>query len=128
MGAGSRFADWLQSWQQPMPSLPWPSGWPGFIWRRCWYTTPCRCELGFSLIALFHQWRNGRVDLTPFGHLPEEAACALLGTDRQHYAVQPVIWLRYAVLYVLVIVVLGFIQWPHFRATRQHNPIAHESD
>jgi hypothetical protein len=31
-------------------------------------------------------------------------------------------------LHVLVIVVLAFIQWPHFRARRQHNPIAHESD
>ena len=43
----------------------------------------------------------------------------------QHFAAQPVIWLRYAVLHVLVIVVLAFIQWPHFQARRQPNPIAH---
>ncbi|MDZ7584913.1 MAG: VanZ family protein [Thiobacillus sp.] len=52
----------------------------------------------------------------------------LLSADRQHYATLPVIWLRYAALHVLVMVVLAFIQWPHFRARRPHNPIAHESD
>lgn len=52
----------------------------------------------------------------------------LLSTDRQHFAAQPVIWLRYAALHVLVIVMLAFIQWPHFRAKRQYNPIAHESN
>ncbi len=44
----------------------------------------------------------------------------LLSTDRQHYATQPVIWLRYAVLHVLVIAALASLQWPHFRAARRH--------
>jgi glycopeptide antibiotics resistance protein len=43
----------------------------------------------------------------------------LLSTDRQHYATQPVIWLRYSALHVLVSAALAFIQWPHFRAASQ---------
>jgi glycopeptide antibiotics resistance protein len=50
----------------------------------------------------------------------------LLSTDRQHYATQPVIWLRYSVLHVLVIAVLTSIQWPHFRAAqRSHSLFPH---
>ncbi len=45
----------------------------------------------------------------------------LLSADRQHYAALPVIWLRYAVLHVLVIAALVSLQWPHFRAV-QRNP------
>jgi len=47
----------------------------------------------------------------------------LLSTDRQHYAALPVIWLRYAVLHVLVIAALASLQWPHFRAAQR--PPAH---
>jgi hypothetical protein len=45
----------------------------------------------------------------------------LLSSDRQHYAALPVIWLRYAVLHVLVIAALVSLQWPHFRVV-QRNP------
>ncbi|MBZ0069486.1 MAG: VanZ family protein, partial [Thiobacillus sp.] len=45
----------------------------------------------------------------------------LLSTDRQHYASQSVIWLRYSVVYVLAIGALAFIQWPYFRDA-QHTP------
>ncbi len=52
----------------------------------------------------------------------------LLSSDRQHYAAMPVIWLRYGALHVLVIAVLAFIQWPHFRAAqRLHAPTRHAS-
>ena len=44
----------------------------------------------------------------------------LLSTDRQHYATQPVIWLRYAVLHMLVTGALASLQWPHFRAAQRH--------
>ncbi len=51
----------------------------------------------------------------------------LLSTDRQHYAAQSVIWLRYSALHMLVIATLAFIQWPHFRAgQRQQNHYRHE--
>lgn len=50
----------------------------------------------------------------------------LLSADRQHYAAEPVIWLRYSVLHVLVMAALGFIQWPHFRSARR--PLTHGSD
>ncbi|KVW96888.1 VanZ family protein [Thiobacillus denitrificans] len=43
----------------------------------------------------------------------------LLSADRQHYATQPVVWLRYSALHVLVITTLAFLQWPHFRSARQ---------
>ena len=46
----------------------------------------------------------------------------LLSTDRQHYASQSVVWLRYSVLHMLAIGVLAFIQWPYFRDA-QHTPI-----
>jgi glycopeptide antibiotics resistance protein len=50
----------------------------------------------------------------------------LLSADRQHYASMSVIWLRYSVLHVLVIVTLASIQWPHFRtAQRLHAPTRH---
>lgn len=50
----------------------------------------------------------------------------LLSTDRQHYATQPVIWLRYGVLHLLVIAALAFIQWPFFRSAQSHrSPIPH---
>ncbi len=45
----------------------------------------------------------------------------LLSADRQHYATQYVIWLRYSVLHMLAIGVLAFIQWPYFRDA-QHTP------
>jgi glycopeptide antibiotics resistance protein len=45
----------------------------------------------------------------------------LLSTDRQHYASQSVIWLRYSVLHMLAIGALAFIQWPYFRDA-QHSP------
>jgi len=45
----------------------------------------------------------------------------LLSTDRQHYAALPVIWLRYVVLHVLVIVALASLQWPHLRAAQRHS-------
>jgi glycopeptide antibiotics resistance protein len=52
----------------------------------------------------------------------------LLSPDRQHYATQAVIWLRYSALHVLVIVVLAFIQWPYFRAASQlHRQASHAS-
>lgn len=50
----------------------------------------------------------------------------LLSTDRQHYAAQPAIWLRYGALHVLVIAALAFIQWPFFRSPQSHrSPTTH---
>ena len=43
----------------------------------------------------------------------------LLSTDRQHYSPQPVIWLRYGAVHVLVIGALAFLQWPHFRSSQR---------
>ncbi len=51
----------------------------------------------------------------------------LLSADRQHYAAMSVIWLRYGALHVLVITVLAFIQWPHFRATPRHQVRTHHA-
>ncbi|KAB2320054.1 VanZ family protein [Betaproteobacteria bacterium SCN1] len=48
----------------------------------------------------------------------------LLSRDRQHYAPQASVWLRYAGLHVLVIVALAFLQWPHFRAGHRRVPPA----
>jgi hypothetical protein len=52
----------------------------------------------------------------------------LLSSDRQHYAAQPAIWLRYGVLHVLVIAALAFLQWPYFRSAPQsHKRAFHAS-
>jgi len=52
----------------------------------------------------------------------------LLSADRQHYAAQPVVWLRYSALHVLVIAALASLQWPHFRtAPRLHSQPPHAS-
>ncbi|MDP1929303.1 MAG: VanZ family protein [Thiobacillus sp.] len=52
----------------------------------------------------------------------------LLSSDRQHYATQPVIWLRYSVLHTLVITTLAFIQWPFFRSAPSPHPPSHGAD
>ena len=50
----------------------------------------------------------------------------LLSADRQHYATQTVIWLRYSALHLLVIAALAFLQWPYFRTSRRpEGPSAH---
>lgn len=45
----------------------------------------------------------------------------LLSTDRAHYADPATLWLRYAVVHVLVIAALAFIQWPHLRGAPPPN-------
>ena len=52
----------------------------------------------------------------------------LLSSDRQHYASQPVIWLRYSVLHTLVIATLAFIQWPFFRSAPSQRSLSHGPD
>jgi glycopeptide antibiotics resistance protein len=42
----------------------------------------------------------------------------LLSRDRAHYASSVALWTRYAVLHLLAISVLAFLQWPHFRSAR----------
>ncbi len=52
----------------------------------------------------------------------------LLSTDRQHYASQMAVWLRYGALHVLVIAALAFIQWPYLRPMpRFHAETPHAS-
>ncbi len=51
----------------------------------------------------------------------------LLSADRQHYAAQPVIWLRYSALHILVIAALSFLQWPYFSAAKRlHAAVSHD--
>ena len=52
----------------------------------------------------------------------------LLSTDRQHYAPQAVIWLRYSGLHIFVIAVLSFLQWPYLRSIQPpHASLPHAS-
>ncbi|HEY9099867.1 MAG TPA: VanZ family protein [Thiobacillus sp.] len=55
-------------------------------------------------------------EIDKYGH-QFSAMQFLLSSDRQHYASQTVIWLRYSVLHILVTVALSFLQWPYFRAS-----------
>ena len=78
-------------------------------------------SLPFAAVC-FHLGLAGEID--KYGQ-EFSALQFLLSTDRQHYASISVIWLRYAVLHGLVIAVLAFLQWPHFRTTQRHS--AHAS-
>lgn len=80
--------------------------------------------VSLPLAALFlHLGMAGEID--KYGQ-QFSALQFLLSADRQHYAAQPVIWLHYGVLHLLVIAALGFIQWPHFRSAQR--PLTHGSD
>jgi hypothetical protein len=92
--------------------------------------TPLRARLlgvvaSLPLAALFlHLGLAGEID--KYGQ-QFSAMQFLLSPDRQHYATQPVIWLRYGVLHVLVIAALAFIQWPHFRTAQRPHTLSHAS-
>jgi hypothetical protein len=53
-------------------------------------------DLTISLVEIFHQWRDGKVNLIPFGRLPDDAAYALY-----EIATDALIWMPLALLWRL---------------------------
>ena len=76
-GAGGRFVDWLQSWQQihARAALAERLAWVYLAGVLVYNILPL--DLTISLVEIFHQWRDGKVNLIPFGRLPADPAYAL---------------------------------------------------
>ena len=76
-GSGGRFVDWLQSWQQihARAALAERLAWVYLAGVLVYNILPL--DLTISLVEIFHQWRDGKVNLIPFGRLPADPAYAL---------------------------------------------------
>jgi glycopeptide antibiotics resistance protein len=82
-GTGSRFADWLQSWQHTHTRA-------ALVERLAWvylagvlFYNVLPLDLTISLVEIFHKWQEGKINLIPFGDLPSDVAEAFygIGTD-----------------------------------------------
>ena len=95
-GAGSRFIDWLQSWQQThaRAALAERLAWVYLAGVLVYNVLPL--DLTISLVEIFHQWRDGKINLVPFGRLPDDAAEALY-----EIATDALIWVPLALMWRL---------------------------
>jgi glycopeptide antibiotics resistance protein len=95
-GAGGRFIDWLQSWQQThaRAALAERLAWVYLAGVLVYNVLPL--DLTISLIEIFHKWRDGKVNLIPFGRLPADTAYALY-----EVATDALIWTPLALLWRL---------------------------
>lgn len=95
-GTGDRFVDWLQSWQQThaRAALAERLAWVYLAGVLVYNVLPL--DLTISLVEIFHQWRDGKVNLVPFGRLPDDAAYALY-----EIATDALIWMPLALLWRL---------------------------
>jgi glycopeptide antibiotics resistance protein len=95
-GTGRRIVDWLQSWQHTQTRA-------GLAERLAWlylagvvFYNVLPLDLTISAVEVFHKWREGKVNLIPFGGLPHDAAYALYGI-----ATDALIWTPLALLWRL---------------------------
>ena len=95
-GTGGRFLGWLQSWQQThaRAALAERLAWVYLAGVLVYNVLPL--DLTISLVEIFHQWRDGKVNLIPFGRLPDDAATALY-----EIATDVLIWTPLALLWRL---------------------------
>lgn len=93
-GSGGRFVDWLQSWQQihARAALAERLAWVYLAGVLVYNVLPL--DLTISLVEIFHQWRDGKVNLVPFGRLPDDAAYALyeIATDALIWTPLALLW------------------------------------
>ena len=70
-GTGRRFVDWLQSWQHThsRAALAERLAWVYLAGVLVYNVLPL--DLTISLVEVFHKWREGKVNLIPFGRLPK---------------------------------------------------------
>lgn len=95
-GTGRRFVDWLQSWQHThsRAALAERLAWVYLAGVLVYNVLPL--DLTISLVEVFHKWRDGKVNLIPFGRLPDDAAYALY-----EVATDALIWTPLALLWRL---------------------------
>lgn len=95
-GAGGRFLEWLASWQQThaRAALAERLAWVYLAGVLVYNVLPL--DLTISLVEIFHQWRDGKVNLIPFGSLPADAAEALY-----EIATDALIWVPLALMWRL---------------------------
>jgi glycopeptide antibiotics resistance protein len=95
-GAGGRFLEWMHSWQQThaRAALAERLAWVYLAGVLVYNVLPL--DLTISLIEIFHQWRDGKVNLIPFGSLPADAAEALY-----EIATDALIWVPLALMWRL---------------------------
>lgn len=95
-GAGGRFLEWLRSWQQThaRAALAERLAWAYLAGVLVYNVLPL--DLTISLVEIFHQWRDGKIKLIPFGSLPDDAAEALY-----EIATDALIWVPLALMWRL---------------------------
>jgi len=95
-GAGSRFVDWLQSWQHLHARAAFAErlAWVYLAGVLAYNVLPL--DLTISLVEIFHKWQDGKLNLIPFGRLPDDAAYALY-----EIASDALIWIPLALLWRL---------------------------
>ncbi|MBI1285459.1 MAG: VanZ family protein [Thiobacillus sp.] len=93
-GTGRRFVDWLQSWQHThsRAALAERLAWVYLAGVLVYNVLPL--DLTISLVEIFHKWQSGKVNLIPFGRLPDDAAYALyeIATDALIWAPLALLW------------------------------------
>lgn len=93
-GTGRRFVEWLQSWQHihARAALAERLAWVYLAGVLVYNVLPL--DLTISLVEVFHKWRDGKVNLIPFGRLPDDTAYALyeLATDALIWTPLALLW------------------------------------
>jgi glycopeptide antibiotics resistance protein len=91
---GGRFADWLQSWKHThsRAALAERLAWVYLAGVVFYNVLPL--DLTISAVEVFHKWREGKVNLIPFGDLPHDAAYALyeIATDALIWTPLALLW------------------------------------
>ena len=95
-GVGGRFLEWLHAWQQThaRAALAERLAWVYLAGVLVYNVLPL--DLTISLVEIYHQWRDGKVNLIPFGSLPGDAAEALY-----EIATDALIWVPLALMWRL---------------------------
>lgn len=93
-GTGRRFVDWLQSWQQThaRSALAERLAWVYLAGVLVYNVLPL--DLTISLVEIFHKWQDGKVNLIPFGRLPDDLAYAFyeIATDALIWSPLALLW------------------------------------
>lgn len=93
-GAGRRFVDWLQSWQQThaRAALAERLAWVYLAGVLAYNVLPL--DLTISVVEIFHKFQEGKLNLIPFGRLPADPAYAVyeIATDALIWTPLALLW------------------------------------
>lgn len=93
---GSRFLLWLQSWQRVHARSALAERWAWVYLAGVLVYNVLPLNLTISVVEIFHKWREGRINLLPFGSLPGNASDAVY-----EIATDVLIWVPLALLWRL---------------------------